>query len=165
MSDALSDIAREQQRGAAFERYLDAIIAYITKPTKTNQENVFKAAKETDSVVGGYFHSEPTKLSEGLGKRLTRLRKNDEEAWVTLLSSVMEEAAYFSKLKKLSPFKDQIAIILKYQYNNLIMGGDFHRYAIWHGPLTKDAPKDVRGKNVFIVFPAPSKRKIKFIPL
>ena len=68
MSDAMSDIARDEKRNLAYAIYLEKVQKYINNPTKENLKKVLKAAKYADSIPAGYWGLK-TSLAKGLKKK------------------------------------------------------------------------------------------------
>jgi len=74
MSDAMTDIARDEERGRLYENYLKALRAFLKNPTKRNKKEVIEMAKQTDSVRGGYSSGE-TSLSKNIEAAISKLLK------------------------------------------------------------------------------------------
>jgi len=55
MSDALSDIARDERRERRREEYINLLFDYLSNPTKEKNKIALKAAVATDAVHGGYW--------------------------------------------------------------------------------------------------------------
>lgn len=116
MSDALTDIARDQERGAFFQRYLLRIKEYVLNPNSDTSKAVVEAAETVDSIRRGYWTSE-TDLSENIENRLKRLVSEDkivkEAEWAKLLGIAIK-SSQFQELKALSPFADKTVAFVDY---------------------------------------------------
>lgn len=106
MSDALTDIARDQRRSELLRDYLLVVIDYLSDQTEEKYSKVLALSEIVDSVVGGYWSSSPTKTANGLPEKLERLKANDEGTWAGLLAEFLFNEFYsgYLKAKKLSPF-------------------------------------------------------------
>ncbi|MBM3255915.1 MAG: hypothetical protein FJZ04_00365 [Candidatus Moranbacteria bacterium] len=113
MSDALTDIARDEQRGRLWSKYLYAIEVFLEEPTNNNRRRVAELARETDSVRGGYM-SGITNLQENLEETLNGLMKGNKEVWVKFLSTMRNAPDLFKRFKSISPFPDKLFILVDY---------------------------------------------------
>ena len=84
MSDAFTDIVRDQERAGCYSRYLGAVRAFLSHPTKKNRKAAIAAASKTDGVAGGYFGGR-TRIAGGVEEMLDRLKSNDRQTWVEFL--------------------------------------------------------------------------------
>lgn len=84
MSDALTDIARDERRIEAIEAYLTALADWLENPDEERAAAVHQAATKADSIRRGYWYG-PTNLSGGLEQRMAALKTGDKAAWDKLL--------------------------------------------------------------------------------
>ena len=126
MSDAMTDIARDGRRGECFSEYLRAMVDFIKEPNATNEKAVLDAAECTDGVRGGYFSSS-TRISSGLANELKQLQAGDRDAWARLLSSVARDPHDFKLRKEVSPFAQEVFIIVDYGRGFVSLHGDLQQ--------------------------------------
>lgn len=112
MSDALTDIARDQRRGTLFEDYLANLANYLEKPNKKKYKVLKDSAELVDSVPRGYWGGS-TSLSNGIGIYIKRLKEGDKTTWGKLLN-VSKGREQYNQLIKISPFKDKLRIHVDY---------------------------------------------------
>ena len=158
MSDALSDIARDQRRGQRYMSYLDTIRVFLAKPTKKNRQAVSKVALNTDQVQRGYF-SDRTSLAEQVDVLLSGLKSGDKRIWAKFLFSLRDNWE-FQKFKKLSPFTGQLLISVDYGCGFVNFHGDLEHFiadiiAKGKGWKTYDADDYV------VVLPMPNTKRAK----
>lgn len=113
MSDAFTDIARDEDRAANYLDYLTKVAEYLNNSTKENCERVKSAAQNTDSVKRGYWNGR-TGLSSGLDELLERLKQGDKTEWARLLWTVEPYNSIYQELSNLSPFKGQVLLKVDY---------------------------------------------------
>jgi len=114
MSDALTDISRDQRRIESFENYLLVLLDYLKNPININLKRIIQAAQEVDNIGNGYWGVK-TNLSKNLKKRLKLLLAHDEKEWLVLLNSI-DSNSLRKQFKNLSPFKNKIIINVSYNY-------------------------------------------------
>jgi hypothetical protein len=130
MSDALTDIARDGQRAAAYNSYLDALKAYLKDPSEELLKTVVSMAAKTDAVSGGFWGSS-TELKKNLRARIKRLQSGDRDEWAKLLHEercgVTGVNDKFKELLALSPFAGSSLLCANYYYmrGTTGIGGDF----------------------------------------
>ncbi len=112
MSDALTDIARDEQRGRLYGSYPEALKAFLTNPTDENKKEVIRMAEETDSVKGGYWGGR-TSLSNDVETTISKLQEGDKTVWAKFLFSLKDQHD-FQAFKLLSPFADKLLIAVNY---------------------------------------------------
>lgn len=122
MSDALTDIARDQERGRLFDEYLESLRLYLIDPTQESKNKVLALASRTDSVSRGYFGGR-TNLKEETEKRIDSLQQGNEEAWAKFLFS-LEDRHVFQIFKALSPFANKLVIAVDYGCGFVNFHGD-----------------------------------------
>jgi hypothetical protein len=100
MSDALTDIRRDQVRAECYESFLAAIADYFENPSSEAEAKVRDAAQKTDEVPRGYHHG-PTSLcsifDNGMWTRLT----TKESSMVNKFLDGHKESPHFPRLSKL----------------------------------------------------------------
>lgn len=126
MSDALTDISRDQERGRRYDTFLKALKAYLKEPTPDNRGEVVRLAQETDEVVGGYFGGR-TRLAEDIEKKLDLLSGGDRAAWAKFLFS-LHDTRDFKDLKKLSPFAGKLLVVADYGIGFVTFRGDVENF-------------------------------------
>src|SRR3546814_7473341 len=124
MSDALSDIARDEQRHTAFGRYLVALADWCEASSAETIEAVRAAAEESDVVRGGYGSS-PTRLVARLNKTMEALAERDERAWVRLLLIAADFPDIAQRIRALSPFAGKVLMLADYGLGLGHFRGDF----------------------------------------
>lgn len=112
MSDAMTDISRDRQRYSTFVDLTENLAEYLKDPNETNFNSVIKTCKEMDEIPSGYFGG-TTSYATYIEKQLTLLKDKDRQAWIQILHKTYN-TPYHQRLKNLSPFKDQIMIIINY---------------------------------------------------
>jgi len=116
MSDAITDIARDEQRARNFSEYLSALRTYLmdSNSSRKNFTKVIEAARSTDAIRRGYWGGQ-TSISENIEKKIKKLKKNDKTEWARLLAMTMTDwPEYYGGLKKLSPFKEKYLHLVDY---------------------------------------------------
>jgi hypothetical protein len=145
MSDALSDIARDERRGRAFSECLYNLANYLEKPSKITYSALRKSAEETDSVHGGYWGGGNTNLNNELIPFLRNLHKNDITTWVNLMDKAKDCYSEKKRLKSLSPVKDFVIFPINYHINEL---GDFTNIVY---NLILQNGEDISGSNKYFL--------------
>jgi len=118
MSDALSEITRDQQRANAFQAYLLSICEWsATGFSAEGRAAVKEAANDTDLIRGGYWGSS-TNLMERIDKRLDALAGGDPKQWARLLHAADDEwyLDIKARLRAASPFKDGVIAFADYGF-------------------------------------------------
>lgn len=119
MSDALTDIARDQERQSAQEQYQHALAAWLENPTPDLHAKMMAAAAEVDSIRRGYFTGQ-TDLVSRAATRAEKLKDGDEIEWARLLTPLVKDGSHnwegeiAHRLYNLSPFKGRL-LICKHQ--------------------------------------------------
>ena len=113
MSDALTDIARDERRGGMVSLYYESLVEWLKDKTEDKATKVRQAAKNADSLSGGYFTGR-TSISEQLDDRMRRLATNDEPVWIDTIADLQPFCA--RPLIELSPFKEMTLILYKQPY-------------------------------------------------
>ncbi len=137
MSDALTDLARDERRARYFKEYLQKLVCYLKKPDSQERKSVQNAAEKVDSVPRGYW-GEQTSLSKKLDSMLENLLKKDKEEWSRLLCiSISVDCPQFKEFKELSPFKNKILVYVKYGSGDIRLDGE----------ITEIISKQIKDKN------------------
>lgn len=123
MSDALSDIARDQARGRCYSSYLEAICVYLADPSEEKRQVVIAAASDTDTVRGGYFGSK-TNFSDDVANLLEGLKNGDKPTWAKFLSSLCSNQHDYAVLRTFSPFQDRTLVFVNYGCGFVTLYGD-----------------------------------------
>jgi len=108
MSDALTDIARDDRRAKAYRGYFGRLYDYLQESSKENYKKLEEAAKETDAVPRGYWGS-PTNLEKWLKERVKKLKQGDKIEWARILRRNIDYRVH-EKLKAISPFANKVLI-------------------------------------------------------
>lgn len=104
MSDAHTDIARDEKRIQAIECYLDTLFDYLTANQTIDQ--LIAAAEKSDAIRRGY-HSGRTNFTGEKHKELVdKLAASDQEAWRLFLSRIKDQNLH-QKFKAISPLCDE----------------------------------------------------------
>jgi len=112
MSDALTDIARDQRRAENLEKFLELLAKYIENPKRKTRVAVLAAATATDEVRGGYWGAS-TDIVKDLEAKIALLLTGERTEWARILSLAERTHAY-RRLKALSPFANDILIKADY---------------------------------------------------
>lgn len=114
MSDALTDISRDEQRARNFARFLVALQNWLCDSSKKDYKKVVEAAKSTDAVRRGYWGGE-TSISVNIEERLKKLKNGNKNEWAKVLSWIINgHWREFHELKKFSPFNDKLLFMVDY---------------------------------------------------
>ena len=159
MSDAFTDAARAQRRLDQFELYVGAIYDYLRNPDRNTLDKVITTAHIIDSREG-------TKLSDELPKILLQLTIGDgpvdtpikKAAWAKLLFKA-QDSDYFNRLKKLSPFKDQIVAFVDYGMGFVRFHGDVNR--LFSKPIADKGWQTFDCDKYVVVMPEPKPEDVQ----
>jgi len=117
MSDALSEIARDEERYSEMNSFYEQLVNYLEKPSREKFDALNEAAKETDFIRGG-FNSGKTDISSKLEGKINELSSGDKTSWARLLIDVYDRRndmeGIYSRLKKLSPYADKVLFHIDY---------------------------------------------------
>lgn len=114
MSDAFTDIARDEQRARNFACFLTALQNWLVDSSKENYKKVIEAAKSTDAVRRGYWGGQ-TSISVNIKERLKKLKNGNKVEWAIVLSWIIDgHWREFQELKKFSPFNEKLIFIVDY---------------------------------------------------
>lgn len=113
MSDALTDLARDQRREVAYGNFIEYVLEFLRKPTAVNRKKVVTTAEQCDDIPRGYWGSR-TNLSKQLNETLESLLSGDRKTWVRLLRTVDNGTKIYNDLKSISPLNNEIFIGVKY---------------------------------------------------
>ena len=103
MSDALTDIARDERRGRVFTSFLASVLDFLKDPTEERNNLAIQIAASCDDIPRGYWGGQ-TNLAKKAPELLERLTRTDKSAWGWLLYAALN-ATYdqFAQLQKISP--------------------------------------------------------------
>ena len=90
MSDAGTDIARDQERCELVELFNYRLIDFLEVPNNNTYFKLRHSAKEVDSVGKGYWSSKTNLLSK-VNIGITKLSQGDVSLWDQLLTSIKED--------------------------------------------------------------------------
>ena len=116
MSDALSDIARDEERYSGMNSFYEDLVNYLENPSKEKFDVLDEIAKETDFIRGG-FSSGKTNISLKLEREINKLSSGDKNSWAKLLIAVYDRdeiRKIYSRLKKISPYADKVLFHVDY---------------------------------------------------
>lgn len=118
MSDALTDIARDNGRASDYHSYMKELLDFVSG--KSSKENVRKKAEDASGGSYGYW-SGPLNLTKDLDRLLEGLwfRNGNRQVWAELLYDVVIDSESFlyweaPHFHDLSPFWDKILISVDY---------------------------------------------------
>jgi len=134
MSDALTDLARDERRASAVNWYciklLEWLKAKALPEAKEAYDAVAKAAEDADSIHGGYWGSGSTHLSKDLESRLRLLAANDEREWIKLVASPDPDCC--GPFMDVSPFKGMTLMFYRHgRVDGVVRGGRECRIFDW----------------------------------
>ena len=157
MTDGLSAVGRDEERGGKHEEYFDSLVRYLGNSSEENYSMLRQIAEGVDSVRGGYWGGQ-TRLAKTLDKKLELLRKGDEITWLRLLMSTGD--SIHDKLKELSPFPEDDFTHIKYGYGFL---GDCKGPLsdMLHDELRRRQIETFAGGSYVIVLPEEITKKMK----
>ncbi|NCN07580.1 hypothetical protein GW933_02690 [Candidatus Falkowbacteria bacterium] len=112
MSDALTDMARDERRSRLFNDYLNSLRLFILDPTEENKVAVVKSVSTVDDVPRG-FCGVRTSLARDIEDKIELLKKGDKQAWSKLLFS-LKDSPEFNVFKAISPFAGKMIIAVDY---------------------------------------------------
>ncbi len=104
MSDAHTDIARDDKRAEAARSYLDILFDYLIGEQTENQ--LMEAARQSDAIKRGYHYGRTNFTSPEHVNLVEKLSNSEEEAWEIFLSRITDESLR-EKFRDISPFRDQ----------------------------------------------------------
>ncbi len=126
MSDALTDIARDERRAQLYADYLQALRVFLQDQTPENKEAIMIAAAATDQIRRG-FHSSRTNLVKKISETIDLLVSGDKGTWAKLLFNLMIESD-IEAFKALSPFAGKMLLSVDYGCGFVRIGGDIEPF-------------------------------------
>lgn len=114
MSDALTDIARDERRAREFGKLARAMLAYVREQTQESFNAAVSAAEDVDSVPRGYWGNR-TSLAESILDALARLRAGDEKEWARWLADVSDSYGLYDEFLEASPFAGKVLLVRRYR--------------------------------------------------
>jgi|SRR3989344_9292283 len=106
MSDANTDIARDEERNNRIMTYLEVLKSYLLSSTPEKRIAVIEAASFLDDYKYHGYWTGPTAESVGLEDRLDKLASGDSEAWINFLKR-FNEGPVLEEFKALSPIHNR----------------------------------------------------------
>lgn len=166
MSDALTDINRDQTREKKVSDCLEKLCTYLEDPSKDNYETLKASAKSADSIPRGYYHGR-TNLEEDLESLLSKLRNGDEIEWARFLSafySSIRDSDLYKRFENLSPFKGKIVIRVSYG-NGFLLNTDELTDILIGNVLREMGHKTHEYQKYFVIMPKMDIEKIRVMEL
>ncbi|GEM_PF-2934184 len=164
MSDALTDIARDERRARNVNNFLRGLIDYLQG--NLNEEEVIRRAKIASGGRHGYF-SGPVDLVTGLDKELKQLKRGTQKTWAKALFRYRNSDIFFHILCHLSPWKLSkivcvdygmgFARVIRYPEDFLIKEGDINKAISEKDWITYDCD------DYLVVFYSDNSRKVFWI--
>jgi hypothetical protein len=118
VSDALSDIARDERRAAAYMDFLQALVDYVISPDNTHLTAIYTAADECDSIPRGYWGGRTDLGSRERCRELAEgLTAQKPEPWAWLLNELSEDywtGNRYTTAKVLSPWPNKKHCFVSY---------------------------------------------------
>jgi hypothetical protein len=111
MSDALTDISRDEARSRAFSEYAAVLLDYVKD--KATLKRVTEAAECVDGVPQGYWGSR-TSFSEGAKDTAEKLKAGDPATWAQMIFNLKDSWSdwnLYAEYKKLSPFDEKAQLL------------------------------------------------------
>lgn len=126
MSDGITDSYRDQSRAEEYEKFLGRLADYLENPNEEKLAVLKLAGEQTDRIPRGLMSGQ-TDISSRMENLLAKLFENDERVWGKLLLNAHGDfpEKSFYRLKKLSPFRDQILLEVDYGIGFVTLRGDF----------------------------------------
>lgn len=163
MSDALTEINRDQWRQEAFERYLGALCAWAESGfTAEGRIPVRAAAEDTDLVRGGYWSS-ATNLSARIDIRLDDLAAGDKPTWARLLRAAADEYRIKDRLMKVSPFSPMQPVFVDFGFGFSTYNGALD--GVIHQAVREAGFDAVGGRKYMLLLPPDALAGIEVVPL
>ena len=106
MSDAFTDMARDERRARNYHEYLESLFGYLT--WKTSKEELIKQAEGVDAVPRGYWGDSTNLADEKNINRAQKLRDKDGPAWISFLRTL--EGDTQQKFQSISPFANKLLL-------------------------------------------------------
>jgi hypothetical protein len=108
MSDALSDLARDQQRAEASREMWMAFGAFADAPSAERKQAALESAKNVDSISGGYWGGCTRHVLKTPGW-LEGIEREDSGTWAILILQIAEfDPEYAERLQEKSPLKGML---------------------------------------------------------
>lgn len=104
MSDAHTDIARDNKRVEAAESYLNVLFDYLIG--EQTEKQLMEAARQSDEIKRGYHYGRTNFTSPEHVNLVEKLSSSEEEAWEIFLSRITDETLR-GKFRTISPLRNQ----------------------------------------------------------
>ena len=171
MSDALTDMARDERRSRNYYSFLSSLADYLESKDGDQElfEQVVRTAKNTDAVKRGLWGGS-TRISDGLVERVERLKQKDPKEWAVLLIEAYEHNYFsFERLKGISPFVGSLFTFIEIGSGYLRAKGelpkDLDKYQI------RDEVYNKKGRSIYnhslyaVIFPNGNQGKTEIIEI
>lgn len=162
MSDGASEIARDQDRHSAYERYLAALADWYVLRTDESLVALRAAAEATDSIRGGYSTGS-TKLAARLDRLLQSLAEGNLTAWGRLLLGAASYLEVSERLRSLSPFGDRILVLADYGLGFVHLRGEIE--AAVAAKIREAGGSPYAGEDYIIALPREALQGATVVPL
>jgi len=106
MSDANTDIARDEERNKRIMAYIEVLRDYLASPAPEKRSAVIETARHLDDYKYHGYWTGPTTESSGIEERLDKLVEGDAEAWANFLKR-FNEGPILEEFKALSPIHNR----------------------------------------------------------
>ena len=123
MSDAFTDMARENRRAELNDSYFRAVLNWLRNSDTTNFEDVISASSLITPL-------KPEDFRPILQAEMQKLHEGDKETWAKFLYRVSvldDQKKFFVAFKKLSPFSDQLFVRVDYGLGFVTLGGEIEQ--------------------------------------
>lgn len=115
MSDAFTDIARDERRAQNYTEYLETLFKYLTG-TET-EEGLIESSKQVDDVPRGFWNGRTELASEENLNQSKKLKAGDDEAWLKFLTTLQGETQ--KKFQKISPFANKHILSIRQDWKSI----------------------------------------------
>ena len=112
MSDAMTEIARDEQRGRFYGNYLEALREFLINHRDEDRIETINLAEKTDGVGRGYWGGQ-TSIESSTETTIFALQAGDKDVWARFLFS-LKDKHHFQTFKALSPFADKLLVSVDY---------------------------------------------------
>jgi hypothetical protein len=141
MSDGITEMARDQQRARAAMKMWKALGAFAEAPSPEKRQAAIEAAKEIDSIRGGYRSGRTRHADKALG-RLDGIGRGDRGEWGVLILQIAEfDPDYAAALQAKSPLKDCLIGSLEQRGSGIKIDGPAARSILQQLPSPTGFPR------------------------
>ena len=89
MSDAFTDLARDQRRFDAYRKYLKCLVSHIEHSSDESYKDLKESANAVDSIKAGYWGKQ-TNISDSIDEQLSKIKVKDEKT-IKELAEILEK--------------------------------------------------------------------------